>query len=429
MALPQFGTVNTTALAEYFIRKYNLVGRDAEYTKNRPTLSYIPRDTEKLKQGDSFFETLKVGAGFSASPDWQLGNTYHNPSTKVRWQIQDPYAQYGFVAFDNLLLNRNGLGTIIDIKGSEADDVREGMLNNAEFELWNDGTGNRAQAVTVTGTTTVVLTLATGSDVFNFEFGMVFYGDTAAIGSGGTTHTDRYKVIDLDPVGGKVTGLRVSSTASPILANDFIFTIGSAGASAAAPVMMPGIPSFIPATAPADVLLGVTRTANPATSGWRFPFKASISETIQRSFAYMGRYVNQSSGKFVVVLSTTDWLLLSMERESRVIPDPMSVQKWGLEGLQVRTPFGSITCIAIPMLKDGRGYILDFSSWKLYTLKNLPHVVDEDGQTFVRGREGSPAAPSDGSASVNGDFIKMQLRLWKILLCLKPMSNATFPTA
>jgi hypothetical protein len=124
-----------------------------------------------------------------------------------------------------------------------------------------------------------------------------------------------------------------------------------------------------------------------------------------------------------VCLSTTDWLLLSMEREGRVFENPGAMQKWGLEGLTVRTPFGPITCIAIPQMADGRGYIIDWSSWKLYTLKNLPHVVDEDGMTFVRLGIDTP----DGYK--HGDAIAMQMRIWKVLLCLQPMSNATFPTS
>ena len=52
----------------------------------------------------------------------------------------------------------------------------------------------------------------------------------------------------------------------------------------------------------------------------------------------------------------------------------------------------------------------------------VPHVVDEDGQTFIRGGVDTP----DGYKK--GDFIKMQMRMWKHLLCVKPMSNATFPT-
>lgn len=410
-----FGTVNTVALAEYFIRKYNLIGRDAEYTKNRPTLNMIPRDQEKLKQGDSFFETLKVGAGFSASPDWVTGNKYHNPSTKVRWQVLDPFAQYGYLAFDNLALNRNNTGTIIDIKSSEADDVRDGMLDVSEFELWNDGTGSRGVCASISGAGPFVVVLGTPTDVYNFEYGMMIVANTARDGSG-TPHTNVYKVTDISPLAGSVTLTLVTNNASAIVAADFLFIPGSQNA------YMPGIPTFIPSSDPADTLYGVVRTGNPALSGWRFPFKASISETIQRAFSTMGRWVNSAAGKVVCVLSTADWLLLSMEREGRVIPDPNAVQMWGLEGLVVRTAKGPITCIAIPQLTDGRGYILDWSTWKLYTLKNLPHVIDEDGQTFIRGRESTP----DGNA--NGDFIKMQFRIWKVLLCLKPISNATFPT-
>ncbi len=413
-----FGSVNQTALAEYFIKKYNIVGRDAEYQKNRPTLGMVPRDTEKLKQGDGFYEALKVAPGWGGTPDWVTGNQYHTVSTKVRWAVTDPYAQYARITFDNLSLARNNLGTLIDIKSSEADDVRDAMLNTTEFELWGDGSGSRGQILTLGGSeATRVLTLHTASDVYNFPHGTLFQGSTTA--TAGTLHTDIYKVTGVDPVLGTVTAVQVTNTGGQELADeDYLHVISSKAA------YMPGIPTFIPSSAPSDTLLGVVRTGDPALSGWRFAFQASISETIQRSFAQMGRWVNRHAGKFVVVLSTMDWLLLSQEREGRIAEDPTSMAKWGLEGLTVRTPFGPITCIAIPQVADGRGYIIDWSSWKLYTLKNLPHVVDEDGQTFVRGGIGTVS----GNEHLNGDFVAMQMRIWKQLLCLQPMSNATFPT-
>lgn len=411
-----FGQANTAALSEYMIKRYNAVGRDAEYQKNRPTLGMLPRDMERLAQGDAFNIALKIGNGFAGSPDWVEGNKNFNVSTKVRWTVGDPYAQYARVTFDNLLLRRNNLGTVIDTKGAEVDGVRDEMLNTAEFELWNDGSGSRGKVASLTGTTTIVVTLVNPSDVYNFPYGAVIYGSSTSTGAG-TDHTNRYKVTDIDPVAGKFTAVRTIDNTSALAAADFIFVVGSKDA------YMPGIPTFVPATAPADTLYGVTRTGNPALSGWRFAFKSSISETIQRSFAMMGRWVNRSAGKFVVVLSTTDWLLLSMEREGRVFEDPSAEQKWGLTGLTVRTPFGPITCVAIPQLPDGRGYIVDWTSWKLYTLGNMPHVQDEDGLTFTRLGIGTP----DGYSQ--GDALAMQLRIWKVLLCLQPLSNATFPTS
>lgn len=411
-----YGQANQSALADYFIERFNIVGRDVEYAKNRPTLGFIPRDTEKLKQGNYFDETLRIANGFTGSPDWVEGNKNYVPSKTVKWRVGDPYAQYGRLTFDTLALARNPLGTLIDIKGAEVEGVRDEMLNTCEFELWNDGSGARGKVASVTGTTTLTITLTNPGDVYNFPYGSVLYGSTTATGVG-TDHTNRYKVIDLDPVNGKLSAERIVDDSSAIEADDFLFVVGSKDA------YMPGIPTFIPAVAPSDTLYGVTRTGNPALSGWRFPFRSSISETIQRAFATMGRWVNRAAGKFVVCLSTTDWLLLSMEREGRVFEDPGAFQKWGLEGLTVRTPLGPVTCIAIPQLSDGRGYIIDWSSWKLYTLKNLPHVVDEDGMTFVRLGIDEP----DGYK--HGDALAMQLRIWKVLLCLQPMSNATFPTA
>jgi hypothetical protein len=412
-----FGQANQSALADYFIERYNIVGRDVEYSKNRPTLGMLPRDTEKLKQGNFFDETLRIANGFSGSPDWVEGNKNYTPSKTVKWRVGDPYAQYGRLTFDTLALARNPLGTLIDIKGAEADGVRDEMLNTCEFELWNDGSGARGRISVLGGSAaTRVVTLAVISDVYNFPYGAIITGNTTSTGAG-TTRTDVYKVTDLDPVNGKVTLTRTSGAAGDLAANDYLFVVGSKDA------YMPGIPTFIPSADPSDTLLGVTRTGNPALSGWRFPFKSSVSETIQRAFATMGRWVNRAADKFVVCLSTTDWLLLSMEREGRVFENPGAMQKWGLEGLTVRTPFGPITCIAIPQMADGRGYIIDWSSWKLYTLKNLPHVVDEDGMTFVRLGIDTP----DGYK--HGDAIAMQMRIWKVLLCLQPMSNATFPTS
>lgn len=415
-----FGTVNTVALAEYFVKRFNMRGADAEFSKNRPTLRWCPRDTEKLKQGDGFYETVKIGRGYSSSPDWVKGNLRHKPSKKMRWAVTDPYPQYGFVSFDNLALNRNNMGTLIDIKETEADDVRTGMLNDCEFDMWGTGAGALGQIATggLNGSAAVrVLTLATPSDVYNFEYGMILYGSTTATGAG-TDHTgDMYQVTDLDPVNGKITATGLVGSGGNLAALDFLFTDGSKDAR------MPGIPQFIPSADPADTLLGVTRTANPATSGWRFPYKASIAETITRSASFMSRWLNLGEYKFMACLSVADWLTLSMEREGRAAPiDPEATQKWGVTALACRTSFGVIPVVSVPQLADGRGYVIDWTTWRLYTLKNLPHVIDEDGQTFVRGLVGTP------DANLNGDFIKMQFRLWKILLCIRPMSNATFPT-
>ena len=409
-----------SALTEYYVRRYNLANKDAEYTRNRPTLQMVTRNGERLKQGDGFYVTVRIADGWTGSPDFTTGMKYFNVSKKVRWFVGDPYAQYGRVTFDGLVLARNNVGTLIDIKQSEVDGAANSMLDTCEFEMWNDGTGKRFQisASGLGGTAAArQFTPVTISDAYNSPVNSILQFNTAADGSG-ATRTDLYRVDNLDPVNGVIYATRISGSANDVAASDYAFAVGSMNA------YMPGIPTFIPASAPNDTIYGVTRnTPDPSLAGWRFNFTNSISETIQRSFATMGRWVNRAAGKYMVCLSTTDWLLLSLEREGRVIPDPQPVQMFGLEGLRVRTPFGPITCVAIPQLADGRGYIIDWTTWTLYTLGNLPHVIDDDGKVFQR------LAPDGDSTNMQGDGIEMRFRIWKALLCDMPMSNATFPTA
>lgn len=408
-------------LSDFYVKRFNLASRDAEYSKNRITLQRITRDKERLKNsGDAFYVTVRVADAWSDSPTFKEGMKYYSKGKTFRWTVGDPYPQYGRVTFDGLLLNKSSLSTIIDVKKTETEGVATNMLDSLEFQLWNDGSGSRGRvgAAGLGGTAaTRILTLETSSDVYNFPHGTVFYGSTTATGAG-TDHGDLYRVTNVDPQAGTVTADRISGVAGDLAANDYLFSVGSKD------LHMPGIPSFIPSAAATDTLFGVARTGTgPELQGWRFSFVNSIQETIQRSFATMGRWVNRAAANFSVCLSTMDWFLLSQEMEGKVVYDPTAMLRFGTEGIIVRTPYGPVTCIAIPQLKDGRGYILDWTTWTLYTLGNLPHIIDDDGKVMQRLGADDPAGNN-----LNGDGVEMRYRIWKVLLCDMPMSNSTFAT-
>ena len=79
----------------------------------------------------------------------------------------------------------------------------------------------------------------------------------------------------VDPLALLVYCTRISGSAGDVADGDYAFAIGSKDA------YMPGIPTFIPSSAPTDTLFGVPRTGQgPALSGWRFSYVGSISETI-----------------------------------------------------------------------------------------------------------------------------------------------------
>lgn len=417
-------TATVTALSDYFVQRFNLANRDAEYKKNRVTLGLLGRDAARMTKGSAFFETIRIADAFSGSTDFTTGMANYSTSQTFRWLVGAPFAQYGRLTFDGLFLKQNDTGTIIDVKSVESDGVANGMLDTLERNIWQDGFGDLGQISVLGGSAASrLITLAVGSDVFNFLRGMPVVFNVSRTASG-ANRVDTYLVASIDPVNSQVTLTRTAGAAGDVAANDFAFVSGTKDTVGGVAQYMPGIPQFIPAANPADVLYGVTRTGDPSISGWRFPFEGSINETIQRAFSKMGRFVNRSAGKFVVTLSTNDWLTLSLEPQGAIVRDPTAMQRFGVDGIVVNTPYGAITAIMVPQMRDGRGYILDWTAWMLYTIGNLPHVINDDGNVMLRLAPGSPSGNT-----LNGDGIEMRMRMWTVLLCNNPISNCTFLTA
>lgn len=409
------------ALTEYYVERFNLANRDAEYTKNRWTLNRLTRDGKKLKTAKIFHDTVRVADAWSDSPDFATGMVNFVNDSTFQWDIgANLYPHYGRVTFEGELLNRQEPATIIDTKSASIDGIQNNMLDSVEFMLWNTvAARGRIAAAGLGGTAAArILTLTSEDDVYNFPVNMRFEGSDTDTGAG-LIRVDKYTVTSIDPIGLKVHASRHSGAAGDLLANDYLFALGSKDA------YMPGIATFIPATDPTDTLFGVPRTGQgPVLSGWRFPYVGSISETILRAFAKMGKYVNRTALNFTACLSVEDWILLSLEQTSTVVRDEQASQRFGVEVISVRTPFGNVPCVAVPQLKSGRGWIVDWSVWKLYTLGNLPHIIDDDGNVMLRLAPGSPSGNN-----LNGDGVEMRFRMWKVLSCVMPMSNCTFPTA
>jgi hypothetical protein len=127
-----------SALSEYYVRRYNLANRDAEYQKNRWTLGRLKRDGSRLKGADVFYETVRVADAWSDSPDFATGMANFVNDKTFRWAVGgNLYPQYGRATFDGELLNRQGPATIIDAKGAAVDGIANNMLDSVEFQLWN----------------------------------------------------------------------------------------------------------------------------------------------------------------------------------------------------------------------------------------------------------------------------------------------------
>jgi hypothetical protein len=416
MAAPE---ATVAALVEYFKRTYSLPERTNMSLRKITTLRQIPRNDTSLASGEAFYEVMDALKTASATASFSFGMTDYTPSKAYRWLINGPKVMYGRITVQGLALAQSPAGALINVKAKEADQESDYMMERLEKILWGDGAGElgRIGAAGLGGSAaTRVLTLAVAEDAYNFQWGQVLQANPNRTGNAGTLRADVYKVTGVNYVTGVVTADRISGAGSDWANNDYIYIRGDYDA------LSPGIPAFIPATDPTSTpFLGVDRSLFPNhLAGWRYSFQGSIEETIKFTFSRMGRFVNKAANRFAVCLSTADWYTLELELGARVVRDPAAEQTFGTGALMVRTTYGTVPVIAIPVMTSGRGYLLDFTTWRFHHLRGVPHVIDDDGNVALR-------LPAEGTGA--GDGIEIRFRCWYHLTNVWPIGNATFATA
>jgi len=81
----------------------------------------------------------------------------------------------------------------------------------------------------------------------------------------------------------------------------------------------------------------------------------------------------------------------------------------GFDSVSVRTPAGSVRVVSDHQCPKGTGFLLDMKTWKLYSTRSAPHMVDEAGK-FLR--------------SHSADSYKVELAAYLQLGCDAPGRNA-----
>ncbi len=427
-------TTSAAAMVDYFYQRQTMPERQAESLKRNPTTRFLTTESEKMKNS-AFTVTIKAHQRYSGSHGYLEGMSDEVTSDPFKWTISSPYpVMYARLTIEGLLLAQTPVGTLLDVKASEMDDQDDVLMERIEKKLWSDQYDDLGQRASLTSGSegdgnTLVVRLVNPSDVYNFKVGMYLeaFSDRSTAATAKRASQD-FKVTSIvDPVLGDIAVLQIGAGTN-FADNDYLFVRGDrTGTGSVGGRSFPGITAFIPSSDPgsSDSFLGQNRyLQGPYMSGWRFQFKGTIKQTIKYSFMIMGRYVNRTKARFTVCLSAGDWYLLEEELEGEIIRNPNAMQLFGTESLQVRTMWGLVDCIAIPVLRDGRMYFMDWSSWTLHHLKAIPHVIDDDGKIFQR------LAPTDPTGNTTaGDGIEARFRVWLHPVCHAPISNGTAPTA
>lgn len=231
-----------------------------------------------------------------------------------------------------------------------------------------------------TGTT---LTLANINDITSFEVGMslVFCATATSARRAGGARTVSAVNRDLGTI--EVSAAMDAAVAS----GDTIIAEGDDANGSGSGNKVSGLADWLPSSAPAvgggDSHFGVDRSVDPTRlAGLRIDASGlNPEEALVTALSRLAREGGDPSHFF---MNHADFRNVEISLGSKVMYEMMSVGGIGFNGLKVIGPNGPVKVVADQDCPQSIGYALDMGTWKLYSLKECPQILDLDGNELRR---------------------------------------------
>jgi hypothetical protein len=182
-----------------------------------------------------------------------------------------------------------------------------------------------------------------------------------------------------------------------------------------------GFQAWVPdaAPSPGENFFGIDRSSDTRLYGLRYaPTSGNIEEVLIAASA-----IAQDNGAEpdLVILNPLDMAnFVNQLGSKRTIPiDAKSADKptVGYRGVMINGASGPITVLSDPMCQRYKAWMLTQENWEIWSLKDVPRVLNRDGQETLR------EASADADELRLGGYLQM--------VCTNPNANVniTLPTA
>lgn len=275
------------------------------------------------------------------------------------------------ISTEAILASSNNAGAFLQLATAEIDGAMDTMKRRIGWSLYGNGSGVIGTVLSIGSN---IATLATIDDVVKFEVGQTVEVRT----SGGTLRggTNPVKVLAVDRDSGLVT---LSATPTSTAATDTFNVQGDWNAK------ISGLAAWIPSTAPsATPFFGVDRTVDSTRlGGIRVP---SAGKPIDEALIDAARRVGREGlgNPDYVFCSFSKYASLEKTLGARIRYKDVSVAGIGFKGIEVTGPQSTMTVLPDRDCPDALMYMLDMSTWALYSLKDPVMLLDQDGNKMLR---------------------------------------------
>lgn len=300
---------------------------------------------------------------------------------------------YGISTIDNETLeaSKKDIDAFLEAKTTEIDGLINSLTRSLAIALYHGGYGDIGVIATA-GISTTTITLATTSDVTNFEVGQeldlsasVATDTLRAYGSSG----NGLIVTNVNRSTGVITfGYNVTDATNGIptaAAGDYIFVRGDREDSATASrLKVAGLGAWNPYTTPTSTtFFGVDRSVDPTRlAGTRFDGStAPIEEALVDALVLNAREGGSVDHFFMPYAQYGN---LEKSLGSKVQYVDLKVGEVGFRGISINGPKRTVTCVPDQNCPGNRIHGVDMAAVKLCSLGEVVRVLNSDGLQFLR---------------------------------------------
>lgn len=363
--------------------------------ENNPFLALVPKKEDFY--GRRLPVPVQYGIGQGRSATFSRAQTRGQVSgSKFASFYVTRVKDYGVATIDNETLeaSQNDKGAFLEAATVEIDGIIQSLTRSLAVKQYRSGWGDIG-VIATSGISTATITLATPTDITNFEVGMELMlataQSTAATKAVGTSGNGLI-VATVNRIDGSftVTAATVTNATDgiPTAADaDFIFIRGDRQEGTATPTALSvsGLAAWLPAASTVastaffgqDRSIDKTRLAGVYFDGSALP----LEEALVDGPALLGREGGSPDHCF---LHYSKFAALEKALGTKVQYADLKVGEIGFRALRINGPTGDIKIIGDQNCPIDRAYVLQLNTWVHHSLKKAVRVIDTDGNSMLR---------------------------------------------
>lgn len=391
------------------------------YYKNNPAFAMLPKHEDFYGETWPLPVMVETPTGISnVFANAQLPNQLINsgsgtggnlgPAKFVKFMLTRA-AVYGVHVIDRqaMLSASKDIGSFVNGQMAQMDAMVQGVSNLCAQQVYRSGSGSIGQILSIASG---VITLTNPTDARYFTAGQVMYATSKDPIVGATSVTQRAGigfVISINRAAGTVTvgdataaNPGAATSPSAWAAQDFLQISGTtplAGPTIGAalqPVALTGFAAWLGLSQTinsSDVFFGVNRSSDPWRLAGGFYDGSQNGQSVEEALYDASTALFMEGGHpthcFVgpnayAALQKSCAARNIFETEIEGPTDENGNAYLFFKGINIQGAGSNFTVIADRNCPPYTAYLMTMEDWGLYSLKTMPHVVDDDGQSFLR---------------------------------------------